>query len=202
MDTRSTDALRERVARLEVLVGGPTSDGDGHTAFDKLQSLAEGLWDLNTRFTTWAESSQVRGETAEMGDLRAAVEEMHADVALLKQVWVARPQQGIADRVAEEAVPGRLKVPEPKKFEGTRSAKDLENFIWDMQEYFTAAKVPEDRQVSMASMFMTGDAKLWYRCRAEEDEAAGRHRIETWEFLKKELREQFFPTNTTWVASD
>ena len=52
---------------------------------------------------------------------------------------------------------------EPKKFEGTRSAKDLENFIWDIQEYFVVANIPEERQVSMASVFMTGDAKLWYR---------------------------------------
>ena len=42
MDTRSTDALRERVTRLEVLVGGPTNGEDNnHTVFNRLETLAE-----------------------------------------------------------------------------------------------------------------------------------------------------------------
>lgn len=64
-------------------------------------------------------------------------------------------------------------MPEPQKFNGSRSAKDLENFIWVIHEYFVAANIPEDRQVSMASMHLTGDAKLWFRTRTEEDISAG-----------------------------
>lgn len=57
-------------------------------------------------------------------------------------------------------------VPDPKSFSGTRNAKDLENFLWDMEEYFKAARVPEGEKVRITSMYLTGDAnKLWWRRR-------------------------------------
>ena len=185
-------------------MGGPTKE-DGGSIFDRLQVLTEGMAELNTRVSNVPESSRVKEEiTAGLVDeFREVVQGLHADIALIKQVLSRLLQPGGVDRAAEESsISGRLKVPEPKKFEGTRSAKDLENFIWDMQEYFVAANIPEDRQVSMASMYMSGDAKLWYRTRTEEDENAGRPRIETWNSLRQELREQFMPTNTTWLARD
>ena len=37
----------------------------------------------------------------------------------------------------------KVKVPEPKSFNGSRNAKELENFLWDVEQYFKAAKVPE-----------------------------------------------------------
>ena len=36
-----------------------------------------------------------------------------------------------------------VKVPEPSPFDGARSAKTLENFLWDVDQYFKAAKVLE-----------------------------------------------------------
>ena len=36
----------------------------------------------------------------------------------------------------------------------------------------------------------------------EDDASAGRPRIETWEALKKELKDQFLPCNTAWVARE
>lgn len=65
--------------------------------------------------------------------------------------------------------------------------KDLEKFISDMQEYFTAMKITEHLQVSMASMFMLGDDKLQYITRTKEDVKVVCPRIETWETLKNEL---------------
>ena len=88
MDTRA-EALRERLARLEVLIGGPITAGDGRTICDQLQSLHEGLRGLSARVDDQPESSAVQGDTAEMLEhLRAAFEAMHAAVALLKQVVV------------------------------------------------------------------------------------------------------------------
>ncbi|KAL6319749.1 hypothetical protein AAG906_036807 [Vitis piasezkii] len=66
-----------------------------------------------------------------------------------------------------------------------RNAKELENFLWDI-EY----------------MYLTGDAKLWWRTRMEDDVESGRPQITTWETLKKELKDQFLPTNMAWVAKE
>ncbi|KAG8391633.1 hypothetical protein BUALT_Bualt01G0207600 [Buddleja alternifolia] len=36
--------------------------------------------------------------------------------------------------------PSKFKVPDLKPFEGERSSKELENFLWDMEAYFQAAR--------------------------------------------------------------
>lgn len=64
-------------------------------------------------------------------DLWVGFETLHADVVLLKHMFVSQPQLGVVDHVVEEIL-GKLKVPEPMKFEGARSTKDLKNFIWAM----------------------------------------------------------------------
>ncbi|WKA01672.1 hypothetical protein VitviT2T_019942 [Vitis vinifera] len=51
-------------------------------------------------------------------------------------------------------------------------------------------------------MYLTGDAKLWWRTRMEDDTESGRPQITTWETLKKELKDQFLSTNTVWVAKE
>ena len=38
-----------------------------------------------------------------------------------------------------------VKVPEPSSFDGVRNAKTLENFLWDMEQYFKVARVFEGK---------------------------------------------------------
>ncbi|KAL0395502.1 UNVERIFIED_CONTAM: hypothetical protein Slati_4516400 [Sesamum latifolium] len=51
-------------------------------------------------------------------------------------------------------------------------------------------------------MYLTGDAKLWWRSHLSNDASANREQIETWEVLKKELKDQFLPCNTSWVVRE
>jgi hypothetical protein len=44
-------------------------------------------------------------------------------------------------------------------FGGTRSAKELENFIWDVEQYLKDAHIPDEEKVSITSMYLTGDMK-------------------------------------------
>ncbi|KAL0284803.1 UNVERIFIED_CONTAM: hypothetical protein Scaly_2838100 [Sesamum calycinum] len=66
----------------------------------------------------------------------------------------------------------------------------------------TAARVPDEEKVSITSMYLTGDAKLvaFSFCRMIPN--ANRKRIEMWEVLKKELKDQFLPCNTSWIARE
>ncbi|XP_050365423.1 uncharacterized protein LOC126783937 [Argentina anserina] len=96
----------------------------------------------------------------------------------------------------------KVKVPEPKAFHGVRNAKELENFLWDMEQYFIAAHIPIHEQVSITSMYLAGDAKLWWRTRTQDDMNVGRPRIEEWNNLKKELKVQFLPCNAAWIARE
>ena len=98
------------------------------------------------------------------------------------------------------APPQNLRAPEPHGYGGARDAKELENFLFDMEQYFRATRPDsEDTKVSIATMYLNGDAKLWWRTHWEEIQQ-GRCRVDTWEDLKRELRTQFLPENTEFVA--
>ncbi|KAL0295769.1 UNVERIFIED_CONTAM: hypothetical protein Scaly_3089400 [Sesamum calycinum] len=51
------------------------------------------------------------------------------------------------------------------------------------------------------SMYLTGTLSLW-RSRLSNVANANRERIEMWEVLKKELKDQFIPCNTSWIARE
>lgn len=59
-----------------------------------------------------------------------------------------------------EVTNAKVKVPNPKSFDVTQSAKELENFYWDMEQYFIAFCEPKDKKVMIACMCLAGDAKL------------------------------------------
>ncbi|KAL6319756.1 hypothetical protein AAG906_036814 [Vitis piasezkii] len=54
-----------------------------------------------------------------------------------------------------------------------------------LANYFSATYIPVNKQVMITSMYIFGDAKLWWQTRTNDDNAAGRPRIKTWEMLKK-----------------
>ena len=55
----------------------------------------------------------------------------------------------------------RAKVPESRHYGGARDAKEVENFLFDMEQYFRAVRVDsKDLKVSMTTMYLCGDAKM------------------------------------------
>lgn len=54
----------------------------------------------------------------------------------------------------------KLKIPGPKAFNGSRNAKELENFLWDIEGYFKAAHIMKQGRVGMTSMYLYGATKL------------------------------------------
>ena len=96
--------------------------------------------------------------------------------------------------------PNKVKLPEPKPFFGTRDAKALENYIFDLKQYFKATDTEtEEEKITMATMHLAEDAKLWWRSKYVNIQESGCI-INTWERLKQELRSQFFPKNVEIMA--
>ena len=59
---------------------------------------------------------------------------------------------------------GRIKIPEPKPFCGTRDVKALENFIFDIEQYFKATNaITEEAKMTLVTMSKSEDAKLHNR---------------------------------------
>ncbi|GFZ09643.1 hypothetical protein Acr_21g0002420 [Actinidia rufa] len=63
----------------------------------------------------------------------------------------------------------KVKVPEPKSFGGARSAKELENFLWNMEQHVKTARISNDEKALITSMYLSGDAQLELRCLSVKD---------------------------------
>lgn len=195
----SNDTLRERISRLEEMLGASSVEGAGSlwTLVEKNQTAVAQIQSNLETFVTEAESqfAKVMEDVAALTDVvKTNVADLEGELTILKRAVSGQTVHG--DGVS------KIKIPEPKSFVGARSAKDLENFLWDMEQYFKAAHVPDAEKVTITSMYLAGDAKLWWRTRVEDDVSAGRPKIDTWAALKKELKDQFLPCNAAWIARE
>ncbi|KAL0391034.1 UNVERIFIED_CONTAM: hypothetical protein Scaly_0460500 [Sesamum calycinum] len=110
-----------------------------------------------------------------IADMRREMEQMSIQIGLLQRAVSNVPA------VAPDAG-ARLRIPEPKAYSGARDAKEVENFLFDMEQYFLVANVEDEaRKVSTATMPT--------RC----DWIPGH-------FLREAIREQFFPENVEYNA--
>ena len=92
---------------------------------------------------------------SEMKELRWMIESLQVDVLVLTKVVL----QGCPCSNADAGP--KVRIPELKSFSGNHNAKELENFLWDMEQFFKATRVPDLEKVSITSMNLMGDAKLW-----------------------------------------
>lgn len=94
-----------------------------------------------------------------------------------------------------------VKVKEPESYDGTRSAKTLGNFLWDMEQYLERLNLPDgETQVKVAAQFLTNDAKIWWRRRVDQINNGSAEEITSWYNMKKALQTHFSPQDETWEA--
>ncbi|KAL4354129.1 hypothetical protein GQ457_06G017380 [Hibiscus cannabinus] len=89
----------------------------------------------------------------------------------------------------------RIDVPKPEKFNGTKAAHDMENFLWILEQYFRGMGITSDTsKVTVASNYLCDDALLWlrHRCSKKKDNEVP---IGTWTEFQKEFKEYFYPKN-------
>ena len=193
------ERLKELMARLETLLGDWPEDEDIVTAFaDSMKN------EFEVQRNLMESSDKYAGERIDalkidlqslMAEYQDAMQSMGAEISILKKVVAQSPS-------TMSGPPQKVPVPEPNGFRGARNAKELENFLWDMKQFFKVAHVPDSEIVSITSMYLSGDAKLWWRTRMGDNAESGRPQIDTWETLKRELKEQFLPTNSSWLARE
>ncbi|KAL0405309.1 UNVERIFIED_CONTAM: hypothetical protein Slati_3844800 [Sesamum latifolium] len=112
--------------------------------------------------------------------MRRDMEQMLIQIGLLQRVVSNAPV------VAHDAG-ARLRIPEPKAYGGARDAKEVENFFSTWNTNFLVANVEnEARKVSTATMYLTGDAKLWWRTKYSEIQA-NQVQLDTWALLRRQL---------------
>ncbi|KAL0319907.1 UNVERIFIED_CONTAM: hypothetical protein Sradi_5252200 [Sesamum radiatum] len=79
-----------------------------------------------------------------IADMQREMEQMSIQIGLFQRAVSNAP-------VVAHDVGARLRIPEPKAYGGARDAKEVENFLFDMEQYFLAANVVDEaRKVSTA----------------------------------------------------
>ena len=128
-------------------------------------------------FTSGASNEQLEAMSDALDTLHVTVETMAEDVRAtieafkkefgemnvkLNTTMLAVGNQTVTDY-------RKVKVPEPQAYGGARDAKQLENFLFDLEQYFRAVKPDsEGGKVNIATMYLSGDAKLWWRTKYNE----------------------------------
>ena len=160
------ETLKERTTRLEQILGDwPSEEGTVITWVDRIRNdidVQRHLLERNDEFS----GEHMRNLKAEIQtwreDMESKMQSLAEDVVVLKKAIL----QGASP--ATDA-PSKVRIPEPKGFSGNRNTKELGNFMWDMEEFFKAAHVPDAEKASLTSMYLMGDAKLWWRTRVGEN---------------------------------
>ncbi|MFQ6667960.1 hypothetical protein Gotur_033802 [Gossypium turneri] len=85
-------------------------------------------------------------------------------------------------------------VPKLKEFVGTRSAFDVDNSLWRMENYFRAKGITNDAiKINTTSMFLTDIALLWWWGKSRNKRQS---EIGSWQEFQYELKGQFYPEFT------
>ncbi|KAI5673638.1 hypothetical protein M9H77_14002 [Catharanthus roseus] len=124
----------------------------------------------------------------EINSLLMQLEEARGDLALCKKAVLAGSTTSMVE-------PRRVDIPKPKSFAGTRNAREVDNFLWGLEQYFdTVGIIEEGAKIKSAALYLTDTAMLWWR-RRQEDVKRGMCSITTFDDFKGELKRQFYPEN-------
>ncbi|KAK8292025.1 hypothetical protein V6Z12_D06G095200 [Gossypium hirsutum] len=201
--SRSRDmltALGNRVVNLEESVGNMKETlelVEGCT--DRFDSMEEKLRDfvldsldanaekMNELVKSTTKKLAERDENLEdiVLAMKKEVEELKGELTIYKAalsngMLSSKPKQQVID------------VPKPERFNGAQSARDVDNFLWEMEQYFRAIGIEDDAiKVNTTSIYFTDVALLWW-CRRSTDEKRGGNAIETWEEFQREVKKQFY----------
>ncbi|KAA0066681.1 uncharacterized protein E5676_scaffold384G00030 [Cucumis melo var. makuwa] len=158
--------LLARVDTLEGTVGRTGSHERGDSSTGSVAHIEERVKELDSSQKTLLEMINGTSE-----DFRATLDVIRNEIAYVN-ARLSLTMRAMANQApAGGAIPvSRVKILEPKPFCGVRDAKALENYIFDLEQYFRATNTE------------------------------GRCMIDTWDDLKRELRSQFFPKNFEILA--
>ncbi|KAF7807517.1 transcription factor Pur-alpha 1 [Senna tora] len=196
----SREALADakaRLARVELAI----ADGE-----DKFEEVNQRIEELDKGKEELREAMQgALNLTLDkcLGQVKTLEETFKAEIIALKEEFVKVTyeltlcKKVIAQGGHFEVTPtsSKLDIPKPKFYKGARNAKELDNFLWGVEQYFKALGITEDAsKIDTATLYLDDTARMWWR-RRQGDVEKGTCTINTWAEFKKELKQQFYPVN-------
>ncbi|KAK6786409.1 hypothetical protein RDI58_014934 [Solanum bulbocastanum] len=132
--------LWEMITRLEALIGGTNNR-------EELVDLVIQIQRVNTELTL---AKDVLNEKVEKLEVDYAANHKMAQTnmeVIRKEKEDLRGEVLLLCRVLQGTInPIMMKVPKPKAYNGLMNAKELENFLWDIENYFKEAKVMDSEK--------------------------------------------------------
>lgn len=198
------ERVAEHVARFGDGVGASLADGDLPLS-TQIMRLKESIDGMDAAFKSFAK--ETKGQLSSLGEAMIVLTDAVQTIGdgLKSKGGHLEEDVALSERsLGSEATSTSqwMEVLEPKVFQGIRNAKRLEIFLWDMERYFEVAHIPDEEQVAITSLYLAGNAKLWWQNRVQEGTSMGRPRIDDWETMKKELMDQFLPCDARRQARE
>lgn len=91
--------------------------------------------------------------------------------------------------------PQKVKILEAKAFAGKREGKDVDDFLWQMEQYFKAVIIEDDlMKIRIAIKYLRVMATLWGRSLQADRERGSPNApvLDYWDAFKTELKKYFY----------
>ncbi|KAA0062302.1 uncharacterized protein E5676_scaffold313G003310 [Cucumis melo var. makuwa] len=157
--------IQELLARVNTLkgnVGRTSSHERGDSSMGSVAHIEERVQELDSSQKTLLEMMNDMFE-----DFRATLDVVRNEIADMNARLDLTIRAMENQALAGGAIPVSIvKIPKPKPFCGARDVKALENYIFDLEQYFRVTNtVTEEAKVTLATMHLSEDVKLWWRSR-------------------------------------
>ncbi|GFS46872.1 hypothetical protein Acr_00g0104510 [Actinidia rufa] len=200
---RSADIMASLEARLRRVELAMADDRDKVVDMDQRIDGLEGGHEefhvevrgiLNSLADSWKAQMDALKDSfqAEIAAIKEEIKEVKGDWSLCKMA--------VTQGTLSSSPSLKVDIPRPKSYNGSRNARELDNFLWDLDQYFEATGIHEEnKKIKTAPLFLSDAATLWWR-RRHADMERGTCTIATWEDFKREIKRQFYPINSEHEA--
>ncbi|KAJ4717218.1 Retrotransposon protein, putative, Ty3-gypsy subclass [Melia azedarach] len=194
---------KDMVAGLDARVGSVEAFmASVDTRLDEMEQRFEGLEAEDNALCEVVDMSAAKLEDAFKQELLAIHDRMFRDIRAYidRELATIKEDVALCKRAAASGVTTtrdapRVDVPKPKTYNGSRSAKDVDNFLWGIEQYVEVMGITDEKtKVCTATHYLTDVAMLWWR-RRYGDIGKGTCTIDTFDDFKRELKRQFYPEN-------
>ncbi|XP_076915604.1 uncharacterized protein LOC143575017 [Bidens hawaiensis] len=144
----------------------------------------------------------------ELGQLKTNMENIEKELAvchdfyktLQGEVNVLKMAVGNGVAGTSNSTSSKVKVPQPTPFVGKQKARAVDNFLWEVDQYFKGVDIGDAaKKISTTTLYLKDTAALSWRRKSKEIEQ-GTCTITTWADFIKEFKRQFYPENTQYKA--
>ncbi|KAH7687940.1 PspA lactotransferrin-binding region domain-containing protein [Dioscorea alata] len=144
MSKKNTMAeMNSRLAKVELAIGEQDKFEDFgqrveelERGKDELREEMQGALDVVALEETLL--GKINGLDVKVAKLEADLKDSKEEFVLCRKA-IAQAPSGIP-----VSPPSRVDVPKPKMYGGSRNAKELDNFLWSLEQYFKALSITED----------------------------------------------------------